>query len=158
MTIGQNAVGAAFTVETSTAKFKLGTRMLAGESGQEYIYAKASGSALAQYDWVAIDENFLAVKGTSALADAKHLFGIAQIAFTENYFGWFVVRGSDVLAKFDGTAAADIVLYTSGTAGQLSDITSGAKLMGITIVTAVSTQSQTAEVIMTYPHWVLASN
>lgn len=123
-----------------------------------FMYVQASGAVSAN-QWVAIDENFQAVAGTSALGTAMHRFGVCPAALANDEYGWAAVSGTGVSATFDGTASADlVVLYTSSTAGSLSDITSGAKLSGVTLVTAVSTTGQTAEVLMTYPHFIAASN
>lgn len=151
-------LGINFTREDSTQNYALGT-IVNGTDGTMWQYVEF-GSAVAQYEWVAIDENNLALVGTSALADVFHRIGIAQTTFTSAQYGWVVVNGTNVTATFDGTAAVDIQLYTSATAGNFSDITSGAEIEGITLVTAVSTQSQTAEVILNWPHrgWGGASN
>jgi hypothetical protein len=147
-------IGVNLANEDDTAKFKLGT-IVHGDNGSEWIYVECSG-AVSQYHWVAIDENFLAVVGTTALAEVKHRFGLAQIAFTSAGYGWVAIRGTHT-ATFDGTASADIDLFTSSTSGQLSDVTGGAEISGITLVTAVSTQNQTATVIMSYPQVLVRS-
>ena len=48
-------------------EFALGTPMQ-GTDGQRYVYAHAS-AAIAQYDWVGIDENWEAAPLTKAMAD-----------------------------------------------------------------------------------------
>ncbi len=142
-------IGVSFASHDDTAKFKVGT-VAKGTDGSEWVYVEAS-NAIGQYKWAAIDENFLAVAGTSALADAFHGIGIAPVAFLSSDYGWIQVEGT-AIATFSGTATADISLYTSATAGEFDDVTSGAEIEGITLVTAVSTQSQTATVIMRNVH------
>lgn len=151
-------LGVNFTLADDTARFALGT-IVTGTDGTHWQYVEF-GSAVAQYEWCAIDENNLALVGTSALADVFHRIGIAQSAFTSAEYGWVAVNGTNITATFDGTAAVDIQLHTSATNGQFSDITSGSEIEGITLVTAVSTQNQTAEVILNWPHrgWGGASN
>ncbi len=150
-------IGVSFALHDDTAKFKVGT-VCKGSDGSEWVYVEASNTVSASH-WVAIDENHLAVAGTSALADVMHGIGIAPVAFLSSDYGWVQVEGI-ATAAFDGTASADINLYTSATAGQFSDITSGSKIEGITLVTAVSTQNQTATVIMRNVHrnWAGAAN
>jgi hypothetical protein len=142
-------IGVNFVVGDATNTHGLGNTAL-GNDGTVWMYVEFS-NAHSAYHWCAIDENHLAVPGTSALADAFHRIGIPQAAFTSAEYGWVAIAGT-VTAAFDGTATADISLYTAGTAGQFSDITSGAEIEGITLVTAVSTQNQTAEVILSFPH------
>lgn len=123
-----------------------------------FMYVQANG-AVSQYQWVAIDEDSQAVAGTGTLANAMHRFGIAQVAFANDEYGWVAIEGSGLTATFDGTMSADVDnIWTSGTAGSLSATTSGAKLSGITLVTAVSTTGQTSTVLMTYPTFVGSTN
>jgi hypothetical protein len=144
-----SVIGANFEVGDDTARHSLGTTAW-GNDGTCFMYVEF-GSAVTAYHWVAIDEAHLALVGTSALADAFHRIGIAQAAYTSAEYGWVAIAGT-VTAAFDGTATADISLYTAATSGQFSDVTSGAEIEGITLVTAVSTQAQTAEVILSFPH------
>jgi hypothetical protein len=132
-----SVIGANFEVGDDTAKHALGTTAW-GNDGTCFIYVEF-GSAVTAYHWVAIDEAHLALVGTSALADVFHRIGIAQAAYTSAEYGWVAIAGT-------------VTAASGGTAGQFSDVTSGAEIEGITLVTAVSTQAQTAEVILSFPH------
>ena len=88
--------------------------------GCVYMYVHAS-AAIALYKAVAVDENFEAAPLTTALAQAGHMVGWAQIAFSDNDFGWVVVKGANFKGQIGAACAPDTQLYTSGTAGVLDD-------------------------------------
>jgi hypothetical protein len=112
----------------------LGSRFVAA-NGNEFIYVQAA-AAIAQFDAVAVDETFAARPLTKALADAREKIGIAQVAFANTAFGWVMIRGLGRLAVL-ASCAADVVLYTSATAGSLDDdATSQTLIRGIVLTTA----------------------
>jgi len=138
------------TTDGEDAEFALGTKVQATD-GQTWVYAQA-GAAISQYDWVAIDENFQMVKGTKALADAGHEVGFAQAAFDDNDMGWVCVGGKNITVNVLASCAADVQLYTSGTAGKLDD-TSGSQTLirGVVLVTAATNTASSRECIAVYP-------
>lgn len=138
------------TTDGENAEFALGTTTPATD-GQEYMYVQA-GEAISQYDCVAIDENYQAVKMTKALADAGHRPGFAQVAFSDNDLGWVAVQGSNISVNVLASCAADVQLYTTGTAGSLDD-TSGSQtaIRGVVLVTAATTTASTRECIAVNP-------
>lgn len=111
------------------------------------------GSAVSKYDCVAIDENFECHPITKARLDDGHFVGFAQMAFTKNFYGWVAIRGSNIKAKVLASCAADVVIYTTSTAGKLDDTSSGqTKVDGLTCVTAGSSGGQSdVEIIATHP-------
>jgi hypothetical protein len=112
----------------------LGSRHVAA-NGNEFIYVQA-GAAIAQYDAVAINEAWSAVPLTKALADAREKIGIAQVAFANTAFGWVMTRGLGRLAVL-ASCAADVLLYTSATAGSLDDTATDQTLIrGVVLTTA----------------------
>lgn len=138
------------TTDGAGAEFALGTRVTATD-GSEWVYVQA-GEAISQYMWVAIDENFQAVKGTKALADAGHEVGFAQVGFSDNDMGWVCVHGKNITVTVLASCAADVQLYTSGTAGKLDD-TSGSQTLirGVVLVTAATNTASNRECIAIYP-------
>lgn len=130
--------------------YALGTRVTASD-GSVWVYVQAE-AAIAQYSWVAIDENFEAVLGTKALADAGHMVGFAQVAFADDDFGWVCVHGANISVRVLASCAADVQLYTSGTAGALDD-TSGSQTLirGVVLVAAATSTASTRECIANYP-------
>lgn len=139
------------TTDGEGAPFSLGT-VAAATDGQEYIFVQA-GEAIDQYNYVCIDENFQAVKGTKALVDVGHKIAFAQVAFADNDFGWVATRGSNMSCLLAASCAPDVALYTSGTAGVLDDSsTSQTKVDGVVAVSTAGTASTNAvEVIATWP-------
>lgn len=139
------------TTDGEGAEFKLGTRVT-GTDGSHWVYVQA-GAAITQYSWVAIDENFQAVMGTKALADVGHQVGFAQVAFSDNDFGWVCVHGpGNITVRVLASCAADVQLYTSGTAGALDDTSASQTLIrGVVLVAAATNTASDRECIAVYP-------
>lgn len=139
------------TTDGAGAEFALGT-VVKGSDRTEWTYVQA-GAAITQYSWVAIDENFQAVMGTKALADAGHGVGLAQVAFADNDMGWVCTgAGGNVSARVLASCAADVQLYTSGTAGALDDTAASQTLIrGVVLVAAATNTASTRECIAVYP-------
>lgn len=134
------------------AEFPLGTRV-SGPDGTEWMYVHASG-AITQYDAVGIDENFEAAALTKAIADDGHTIGFAQVAFTDNDFGWVALRGSNINVRLAASCAADVSLYTTSTAGVLDDTSaSQTKVNGVVAVAAATNTVSSREALAsTYPY------
>lgn len=139
------------TTNGEGAEFALGTRCTATD-GSAWVYVQA-GAAITQYSWLAIDENFQAVMGTKALADAGHEIGFAQVAFADNDMGWVCVHGpGNITARVLASCAADVQLYTTGTAGALDDTSASQTLIrGVVIVAAATNTASNREAIAVYP-------
>lgn len=132
-------------------EFALGTRVTATD-GSNWVYVHAA-AAIAQYDCVAIDENFEATPMTKALADAGHGVGFAQVAFDDNDFGWVAVNApGNITVNVLASCAADVQLYTSGTAGALDDTSASQTLIrGVVLVAAATNTASSREAIAVYP-------
>lgn len=140
------------TTDGANALFQLGTRVTATD-GSEWLYVQA-GEAITQYMWVSIDENFQAVKGTKALADAGHGVGFAQVAFSDNDLGWVCVNGpGNITVRVAAACAPDVQLYTTATAGILDDTSASQTLIrGVVIVALGATATASnREAIAVYP-------
>jgi len=134
-------------------KFRLGTRVTASD-GSVWLYVHA-GEAILQYMTVAIDENYEAVKVTKGLVDAGHQVGFAQTALSDNDFGWVAVHmPGNGSVRVLASCAADVQLYTSGTAGVLDDTSASQTIIrGCVIVTVASaTAVGWREAICVYPN------
>jgi hypothetical protein len=135
---------------SETIEYALGTTVK-GNTNTEWVYVQASG-AIAQFDVVGIDENYQAAKITKAMADDGFNVGFAQVAFTDDYYGWVALRGTDIGMNVLASCASDVALYTSGTAGSLDDTsTSQTKIDGVVAVTSIGSAATSVEVIATYP-------
>jgi hypothetical protein len=138
------------TTDGAGAEFALGT-VAKGTDRTEWTYVQA-GAAISIYDWVAIDENFQAVKGTKALADAGHGVGFAQQAFADNDMGWVCTSGANITVNTLASCAADVQLYTSGTAGALDDTAASQTLIrGVVQVAAATASAKPRECLAVYP-------
>lgn len=139
------------TTDGENAEFTLGTTA-AGSDGSRWVYAQA-GAAIAQYDCVAIDENFQMALMTKTLADTGHTPGFAQVAFADNDLGWVCVGATgNISVNVLASCAADVQLYTSGTGGKLDDTAASQNLIrGVVLVTAATNTASTRECIAVYP-------
>ena len=139
------------TTDGAGAEFALGTVVM-GTDNSEWTYVQA-GEAITAYSWVAIDENFQAVKGTKTLADAGHSVGIAQVAFSDNDMGWVCTSSAgNISVRVLASCAADVQLYTTGTAGALDDTAaSQTAIRGVVLVTAATDTASTRECIARFP-------
>lgn len=137
--------------------FALGQEVTATD-GSLWQFVVATGGAITQYDFVGIDENFVAQPLTIAMVTAgSYRVGVAQVAFTSAYNGWVCVRGMNVSGRLAGSCAADAQLYITATAGVADDsqcdTSVTAQLSGVVAIAANSdTSVATAkEVALTWP-------
>lgn len=138
------------TTDGEDAPFTLGERH-SGSDNSEWVFVQAGG-AITQYDCVTIDENYQAVAAATTATVAGHMVGFAQVAFTDNQFGWVALNGSNITCRIAGSCAADVQLYLSGTAGVLDDTSTGVLIRGVTAVTTNSTTAaSTSEIIAMNP-------
>lgn len=91
-------------------------------NGNLYIRHQA-GAAIAAGEWIAISELGASALMTKALADAGHKLAVAQVAHASGDYGWALIRGVGVAMGL-AECAADVPLYTSGTAGAADDASS----------------------------------
>ena len=140
------------TTNGASAKRKLGERVLTSDGG-EYMYVQANG-AITQYDAVGIDEDFQAAALTKAIADDGWTIGFAQVAFSDNDFGWIAVRGAggNIKCRLRNGCLPDVTLYTSAVAGMLDDTSaSQTNIDGVVAVSTAGSSGAAVEVIATFP-------
>jgi hypothetical protein len=148
-TSGQLGADLDGTSSANTQGIKLGTTV-EGTDGTEWIFVQANG-AITQFDAVGIDENYQAAALTKAMADDGWGVGFAQVAFSDNEYGWVATKGTDIGCNLLINCAADVALYTTGTAGKLDDTsTSQTKIDGVVSVSTI-TAATSAEIIATHP-------
>jgi hypothetical protein len=144
-----NVIGVRLASTVTTAEHALGTKTN-GTDGTEWTYVQANG-AITQYDAVGIDEDYQAAALTKAMADDGWIIGFAQVAFADNDYGWVATKGSNIRTRLAINCAADVALYTTGTAGVLDDAsTSQTKIDGV-VSTSTITAATNAEIIATWP-------
>jgi hypothetical protein len=139
------------TTDGENAEFTLGSSHR-GTDNTEWVYVQAS-AAIGQYDCVAITEDFQATPMTKTLADAGHTPGFAQVAFSDNDLGWVCTNASgNISVNVLASCAADVQLYTTGTAGSLDDTSASQTLIrGVVLVTAATDTASTRECIAVHP-------
>lgn len=140
------------TTDGEDAPFALGMKAR-GADGTEWVFVQA-GAAITQYDTVIVDENYQAQAITTTLAteasgDSGCLIAFAQLGFSDNQMGWVATKGSNISARGAAATTADVLLYTTATAGVLSSTSAGVLLNGVTFVAAASASS--AEIIASNP-------
>lgn len=147
-----NATYTGTTTDGADAPFQLGLCMN-GQDGKEFIFCQASAAlatVASQALCLAIDENFQAAKITKALANVGHIIAVApQAIIADNDFFWAIINGANLNLKVAVSAAADVALWTTATAGVLDD-TSGAshvRVVGITLVVAASSSASAGSTV-----------
>lgn len=124
--------------------------VVTAQNGTRYMRVHAS-AAIVKFDAVGISENFEAAPLTKDMADDGWFIGFAQVAAADNDFLWVAMSGSDIGCNLLINCAADVALYTSGTAGKLDDTTtSQTKIEGVVAVSTI-TAATSAEIIATSP-------
>lgn len=118
MTIGQNAVGAAFDETHTDRKFELGTVMWG--IGKAYIYVQANGAITGDGYVVTIDEAFQATMVTTSNDALGDKVGVVDTAFADNEYGWAQVYGPCGI-RTEQDAAANARLAATADAGQVDD-------------------------------------
>lgn len=116
----------------------LGTKVVTAD-GREYVYCHAA-SAITQYQFVTIDEDWESTPLLIAGVQAGHKIGVAQVAASNNDFHWVAVKGHDIQGNVDASTAADITLHVSpdtSLPGNLGDRTStSVKIEGVVATAA----------------------
>jgi len=132
------------TTDGAGAPYALGTKT-SGIDGTEWLFVQAA-EAIDQYNYVCVDENEQARKGTKVNVDAGHTVAFAPVALADNEFGWVALqnRGSVLKVRVLGSCAADVALYTSSTAGVLDDDSSSQTAVGVTLTASNATSATTS--------------
>lgn len=128
---------------TGEVPFDVGQLAQATDGGL-WVYVLALEN-LAQYDAVAIDENFVASQATDTEADDSWKFGVsAAVAIPAASYGWVQVRGPTTVFV-TGSCAPDVPLFVSATAGAITDNTTvGTRIKGIVTTTTNSVTTKAA--------------
>src|SRR3972149_3230549 len=102
-------------VTTANSKFAVGTTVK-GNNASEWLRVVA-GSAIGDYDCVAVAVAGTAVPITHALARAGNTIGVAQNAITSGQYGWVAINGHSLRVNTLAAEAVGVSLYTTDTAG-----------------------------------------
>lgn len=132
------AMGGQPTSPMSSTELTQGKGFAVGDTyadgtGNEWMFVR-SAAAITAYDCVHINASYDASPITDALAKVAGFIGFAQAAFTaSNYYGFVMTRGLPTV-RLAASTADDVPLYTTNTAGVLSDATASAsacQIMGL---------------------------
>ena len=108
------------TAISSTALYVIGT--VRHENGKKYVYTQADDTITAnQAVKLDVAASATGAKVTPSGATADILFGVAEVAVTDEYYFWCCVAGSTTILVADSLSAGDI-LGPSATAGTLGAV------------------------------------
>ncbi len=143
------------TALTEGKAFGLGDRFV-DKQGNEYKYVSFT-NATAQYDVVAIDNDFAATGITPTLMATTQspVLAIAQATATSGQRGWALTYGHNVSCNVSATATANVALYAATTTGKLSTTASSGTLRNVVLMTSTSATAAAAAVAVL---WNNASN
>lgn len=153
--MSQVVIGTQFTEESATAKFAVGTRATDSANGKEYIYVRADAGGVTGAGYVVlIDESYAAdmIDTTNSGTGFGQMVGVAPLAVTASYYFWAQIGGV-ANVRVAASAAANVALNTTATAGQLDDDgTSGSEdIDGLVLTTANGGAAGTAAGILNNP-------
>jgi hypothetical protein len=158
MGIGQNAIGAKFNAAEAAPLFALGTVMWS-DTGKAYVYCQANGAITGDGYVVAIDRTFQAIMLSTSNDAAGITVGVASTDFADNEYGWIQVYGP-ANVRVAASAAANAVLNTTGTAGQIDDDGTAASfdISGVILTTANGGTAGTAPGVLNWPAVAMVAN
>jgi len=140
----------AFTASIHTTKrYRLGTRKR-DTNGYEYIYLQGVAS-LAAGDAVVFDEAGVTARLSTSTAVAQPVAVAMSANTSTTNYSWFQIYGKATV-NCAATVGADAYLQSSGTAGQVDDLTAAGK----TIVGATSASAGASNVLtawLNYPFY-----
>lgn len=141
-------------LETTRKGFGLGDRFTAND-GKEYVFVLAGAGGFTGEGYVGIiDEAYGAVMAstTTSAAAFGDIVGVPATAIAASSYGWLQVKGP-CLMRGSASAAANVRLNTTGTAGQVDDDgTAGSEVvLGVAFTTAVGGAAATQAAILNYP-------
>lgn len=88
------------------ARYPVGTRRV--ENGREYVYQQADDAVTVnQAVMLDIAASATGLKITPATTEQKAIYGVAEVAFTDEYFAWVTVKGVASTLIATGSAVGD---------------------------------------------------
>lgn len=153
MSIGTNAVGAAFAVATVNPLFAVGTIMPG--VGKEYIYLQANGAVTGDGYVVSFEQDFDAAMidtDVAATVTEGRNVAVAEVAVADNEYFWGQIYGACGV-RTEQDAAANGFLGPTADAGQIDDAAAtGVYISGIVLNTATgAADAVNATAYLRYP-------
>lgn len=151
----QQMIGVKLTDPHETKRHNLGARFVDEVNGKEYVYVQADAGGVTGAGYVVlINESWAAdmIDTTNSATARGQLVGVAPAAVTANYYFWAQVWGVASI-RVAASAAANVALNTTGTAGQIDDdATAGAEVIeNIVLTTANGGAAGTAAGLLFHP-------
>jgi hypothetical protein len=148
--VGANLSAALSSTEVAQGKgAKKGDRHT-DENGNAWVFVQAS-AACAIYDVLTIKSGYDTTPITAATAKTPMEVGFAQFAFAADEYGWVMTNGRPTITVLVD-AAANVPLYTSGTAGALDDATTSQCIRGLVLTdTMTATTSGSMAAVANFP-------
>lgn len=158
MSIMQNAVGFRSDDAQTDPRFKLGTRVN-GDDGTSWVYVQADGAVTGAGYVCQVTRGFQATELSTSNDTAGEMVGVAGAALADNEYGWVQVYGPASI-RVAASAAANAVLNTTATAGQLDDdqAVGSFDINGVILTTANGASAGTAEGVLNWPTVAMAAN
>ena len=134
------------TAISADALYPVGT--VRHENGKKYVYQQAD-DAITQYDYVILDVAASATgkKVVSGTDTTDMIFGVAEVAVTDEYYFWCTVGGPATVLAATGLSAGDTLGASAATG--VMDAVSTRDPFGILLV-ANSSGSAAARAIMLF--------
>lgn len=145
----------AYNYGTANPAFQVG-QMAWGSDGSAWVYVKVGVGGITALGYVCtFDEDFLAVMMSNSVGALGDKIGVAAIssAAIANDYCWLQVYGTADAIQVLASAAANVALASTATAGALDDATgSGTKnISGIILTTARAASQGNAPAVLNYP-------
>jgi hypothetical protein len=125
-----------------------------GSDGSAWVFCQANGAITADYV-VVIDEDWQAdmIDTTNSATSFGQLVGVCAAAAADNEYVWVQVFGVCDAIQVAASAAANVALNSTATAGQIDDDgTAGAETIdGIILTTARAATAGTAPGFLNWP-------
>ena len=140
-------VGADFTRVYTAAEFELGTCGKDGAGG-EFVFCSFAGTTTAK-DVVGIDEAYAAAGATNTTAAALlgQKCGVCQATQTAASWGWVRRKGPETGVNVASSAAANVQIATTTTAGRVDDAVGAGTvdIEGLVLTSAESSNTANAD-------------
>jgi hypothetical protein len=145
--------------EYPAAPFVFGERTI-GTDASEWIYVEPAGAyAVGTVGYIDANWEFHALTTTNAAANNGMMVGVmSQVASVTaspsatNYDGvWAQIAGGCAALQVSASAAANVQLYTTATAGQLSDTPSAGFVNNVVLTVAEGGSAGTTTALLNFP-------
>ncbi len=133
--------------------FPVGT-VAQGTDGSQWVYVRFGTGGVTGLGYVVvIDEDFLAVMMSNSVGGLGDKIGVAPAAASLNDYGWVQVYGTVDDIRVSASCAANVVLASTTTAGEIDDAvaTPTKNITGIILTTARGGTAGNAPGMLNFP-------